>query len=60
MRSVSATGSASEFFGSVKALLFWLEFDGLYFGKLLFLNKGNSFYVVVSENKIKASISIVL
>lgn len=43
MRSVSATGSASEFFGSVKALLFWLEFDGLYFGELLFLNKGNSF-----------------
>lgn len=42
MRSVSATGSASECFGSVKELLFWLDF-GLYFGELLFLNKGNSF-----------------
>lgn len=42
MRSASATGSASEFFGSVNALQFWLEFDDLYFGELLFLNEGNS------------------
>lgn len=36
MGSVSATGPASEFFGSLEALLFWLGFAAVSFGELLF------------------------
>lgn len=36
MGAVSATGPASEFFGSLGTLLFWLDFAALSLGELLF------------------------
>lgn len=44
MRSASATGPTSEFFASLEALRFWVEFAALSFGVLLFRNKGNGFF----------------